>query len=50
MKTNLTPLSVQMGKVNFDAGRLTVDRVGLVKSTLTPQGPIYENLKVFKLE
>jgi RNA 2',3'-cyclic 3'-phosphodiesterase len=50
MKTNLTPLSGQMEKTNFDAGILTVDRVGLVKSTLMPHGPIYENLKVFKLE
>jgi len=50
MKTNLTPLSIQMGKTNFDAGILNVDRVGLVKSTLTPHGPIYENLKIFKLE
>lgn len=50
MKTNLTPLSIQMGKTNFDAGILTVDRVGLVKSTLTPRGPIYENFRVFKLE
>ena len=35
---------------NIKIGSMTVDRICLKKSTLTPQGPIYEDLKVFDLE
>ena len=49
MKTNLTPLVQRMEKINFDAGMAMMNQVALVKSTLTPRGPIYENLKIFKL-
>ena len=34
---------------DVEIGELDVDRIILKKSTLTPQGPIYENLKVFEL-
>ena len=35
---------------NIEIGSMTVNRICLKKSTLTPQGPIYENIKVFDLE
>lgn len=35
---------------NIKIGSMTVNRVCLKKSTLTPQGPIYENIRVFDLE
>ena len=34
---------------DVEIGEMTVDRIALKKSTLTPQGPIYEDLKVFEL-
>lgn len=34
---------------NVEIGQMTVDRISLKKSTLTPAGPIYEDLKVFEL-
>lgn len=48
--TDLSSLAAYMESLNFDAGPVILDRVALVKSTLTPAGPIYENLKVFELE
>jgi 2'-5' RNA ligase len=48
--TDLSPLTDYMENLNFDAGSVIFDRVALVKSTLTPRGPIYENVKVFELE
>ncbi len=48
--TDLSELTVYMENLNFDAGSVILDRVALVKSTLTPSGPIYENIKVFELE
>lgn len=33
----------------IDIGEMPVDKIILKKSTLTPQGPIYEDLEVFKL-
>ena len=34
---------------NIEIGQMTVSRMCLKKSTLTPQGPIYEDIKVFEL-
>lgn len=34
---------------NIEIGEMVVDRISLKKSTLTPSGPIYEDLKVFEL-
>ena len=34
---------------NIDIGQMTVSKICLKKSTLTPQGPIYEDIKVFEL-
>lgn len=34
---------------NVEIGQMKVDKISLKKSTLTPSGPIYEDLKVFKL-
>lgn len=34
---------------DIEIGEMNVDRIVLKKSTLTPQGPIYEDLKVFEL-
>lgn len=34
---------------NIDIGEMTVTGITLKKSTLTPSGPIYEDLKVFEL-
>ena len=34
---------------DVEIGEMAVDRIVLKKSTLTPQGPIYENLKEFEL-
>lgn len=50
IKPDLSPLASYMESLNFDAGSTILDRVALVKSTLTPGGPIYENLKVFELK
>jgi 2'-5' RNA ligase len=47
---DLSVLMTYMQGLKFDAGTVILDRVALVKSTLTPSGPIYENLKVFELE
>ncbi len=33
----------------IEIGQMTVSRICLKKSTLTPQGPIYEDIKVFEL-
>lgn len=48
--SNLTALASRMESLNFDAGSVILDRVALVKSSLTPSGPIYENIRLFKLE
>ena len=34
---------------NIEIGEMTVANITLKKSTLTPSGPIYEDLKVFEL-
>lgn len=34
---------------DVEIGEMNVDRIVLKKSTLTPQGPIYEDLKVFEM-
>jgi 2'-5' RNA ligase len=34
---------------NIDVGKTTIDRLILKKSELTPEGPIYTDLKIFKL-
>ena len=34
---------------NIEIGQMTVSKICLKKSTLTPQGPIYEDIKVFEL-
>lgn len=35
---------------NIEIGQMNVSRICLKKSTLTPQGPIYEDIKVFELK
>lgn len=35
---------------NIEIGQMSVSKICLKKSTLTPQGPIYENIKVFDLD
>jgi 2'-5' RNA ligase len=49
-RSDLSELAGYMESLNFDAGSVILDRVALVKSTLTPSGPIYENVKVYELE
>ena len=34
---------------DFEIGEMEVDKISLKKSTLTPQGPIYEDLTIFEL-
>ena len=34
---------------DIEIGQMTVSKLCLKKSTLTPQGPIYEDIKVFEL-
>jgi 2'-5' RNA ligase len=34
---------------DVEIGEMEVDRIVLKKSTLTPAGPIYEDLKIFEL-
>ncbi|WP_295722626.1 RNA 2',3'-cyclic phosphodiesterase [uncultured Methanobrevibacter sp.] len=34
---------------DYDIGNMTVSKIALKKSTLTPQGPIYEDIEVFEL-
>jgi 2'-5' RNA ligase len=34
---------------NFEIGEMEVSQISLKKSTLTPRGPIYEDIKVFEL-
>jgi 2'-5' RNA ligase len=43
-------LAVHIQGLKFDAGTVILDRVALVKSTLTPTGPIYEVVKLYNLE
>ena len=33
----------------FEIGEMNVDRIILKKSTLTPSGPIYEDMEIFEL-
>lgn len=47
---DLSALAEYMESLNFDAGSVILDRVALVRSTLTPSGPIYENVKIYELE
>ena len=35
---------------NIEIGQMSVSKICLKKSTLTPQGPIYQNIKVFDLD
>ena len=35
---------------DIEIGKMAVSRICLKKSTLTPQGPIYEDIKVFELD
>ena len=35
---------------DIEIGTFTVSKIYLKKSTLTPQGPIYEDIKVFELD
>ena len=49
-RADLSALTKYMESLNFDAGPVILNRVALVKSTLTPSGPLYENLKVVELE
>ena len=34
---------------DVEIGEMNVDKIILKKSTLTPQGPIYEDLEIFEL-
>lgn len=45
VKSNKDKLKSIFDRVeNIDIGRMTVDKIELIKSTLTPQGPIYEEI------
>lgn len=35
---------------NYDIGSMTVNKISLIKSTLTARGPIYDLIKEYKLE
>ncbi len=48
--SDLSELTSYMEDLKFDGGSVILDTVALVKSTLTPGGPIYENVKVYDLE
>ena len=48
-RSDLSDLTSYMRSLTFTTEPITLDRVALVKSTLTPSGPIYENLKLIKL-
>lgn len=47
---HLPELTSYLENLDFEAGSVILDKVALVKSTLTPNGPIYENLKIYELE
>ncbi|MCP4570511.1 MAG: RNA 2',3'-cyclic phosphodiesterase [FCB group bacterium] len=49
-RSDISDLTTYMQSLTFTSEPITLDRVALVKSTLTPSGPIYENLKLFTLE
>jgi len=42
-------LAAHMENLKYHAGNVILDRVALVQSTLTPQGPIYKNVKEYLL-
>lgn len=43
-------LMTHLENLDFGGKEYILDQVGLVRSTLTPKGPIYENLKLFDLK
>ena len=47
---DFSDLAAHIQGLKFDAGAVILDRVALVKSTLTPSGPIYEIVKLYNLE
>lgn len=47
---DISRLSGYIENLDFDAGTVILNKVALVKSTLTPAGPIYENLKILELK
>lgn len=47
---DISRLSGYIENLNFDAGTVILNKVALVKSTLTPAGPIYENLNIEELK
>lgn len=49
-KDNLQALATYMRDLTCPTASITLNQVALVKSTLTPSGPIYENLKLITLE
>ncbi|MEE9442745.1 MAG: RNA 2',3'-cyclic phosphodiesterase [candidate division Zixibacteria bacterium] len=48
-RSDLSRLSNYLRNLYFDSEAVILDRAALIKSTLTPRGPIYENLREFKL-
>lgn len=47
---NREKLAALIGELeNVDAGALRIDRVSLKRSELTPEGPVYSDLEVFRL-
>ncbi|MDI9615240.1 MAG: RNA 2',3'-cyclic phosphodiesterase [Methanothermobacter sp.] len=47
---NREKLAAMIGELeNVDAGTLRVDRVSLKRSELTPEGPVYSDLEVFRI-
>jgi len=46
----LSDITDYMSAINLNWPAVTLEKVALVKSTLTPDGPIYENLKQFELK
>ncbi|MDO5815827.1 MAG: 2'-5' RNA ligase family protein, partial [Methanobrevibacter sp.] len=46
-KEKVKSIIEEFGEVEF--GEMEVSKISLKKSTLTPQGPIYEDLTIFEL-
>ena len=46
-KDKVKSLINEFGEVSI--GEMTVNKISLKKSTLTPSGPIYEDIKIFEL-
>jgi 2'-5' RNA ligase len=48
-RADITRLVPELEHLNFRGGTYILDRVALIKSTLTPKGPIYEHCQMYEL-